>query len=165
MHVLSLPPAFVLSQDQTLKLKEFDLDFHSTQIDRVLPGFAFPQTRWYSPKHRLGRYRLGPLSRATPQGHRRPRFSLSYSLVKEQHRQMRSDLLQRPFAPDRVLIRPGRCKAPKSSAPSVLAAPSMDVGLQQTLSGVNTGSNVFSIEPSSFRQPSSNKTSFIARKR
>jgi hypothetical protein len=24
--VLSLPPAFVLSQDQTLKLKEFDLD-------------------------------------------------------------------------------------------------------------------------------------------
>ena len=26
LHVLSLPPAFVLSQDQTLKLKEFDLD-------------------------------------------------------------------------------------------------------------------------------------------
>ena len=29
MHVLSLPPAFVLSQDQTLKLKEFDLDYMS----------------------------------------------------------------------------------------------------------------------------------------
>ena len=28
MHVLSLPPAFVLSQDQTLKLKRSDFGFH-----------------------------------------------------------------------------------------------------------------------------------------
>jgi hypothetical protein len=32
LHVLSLPPAFVLSQDQTLKLKEFDLDYVTTLI-------------------------------------------------------------------------------------------------------------------------------------
>jgi hypothetical protein len=29
LHVLSLPPAFVLSQDQTLKLERFDLADHN----------------------------------------------------------------------------------------------------------------------------------------
>ena len=38
MHVLSLPPAFVLSQDQTLKLKNLISTIVTTQIDRVHPS-------------------------------------------------------------------------------------------------------------------------------
>jgi hypothetical protein len=55
LHVLSLPPAFVLSQDQTLKFKEFNLDCVTTQIDRVHTASAFPPTGGTHQKHRSGR--------------------------------------------------------------------------------------------------------------
>ena len=37
LHVLSLPPAFALSQDQTLKLDEIDLGKVTTFFDEVPP--------------------------------------------------------------------------------------------------------------------------------
>jgi hypothetical protein len=55
LHVLSLPPAFVLSQDQTLKFKEFNLDCVTTQIDRAPLTPAFPPERCTHQKHRSGR--------------------------------------------------------------------------------------------------------------
>jgi hypothetical protein len=55
LHVLSLPPAFVLSQDQTLKFKEFNLDCLTTQIDRAPLTPAFPPERCTHQKHRSGR--------------------------------------------------------------------------------------------------------------
>jgi hypothetical protein len=46
LHVLSLPPAFVLSQDQTLKLKS-SISTVSTRIDRVFTraGVSASQVR------------------------------------------------------------------------------------------------------------------------
>ncbi|NIX77845.1 hypothetical protein [Microvirga terricola] len=56
---------------------------------------------------------------------------------------MRSDLEgTKTTRPDRFPV--GPLKAPKSSAPSVLAAPSMDVDLQHPFLDVNTGSEIFS---------------------
>ena len=46
LHVLSLPPAFALSQDQTLKLNE------------ILIGFAFGHYFLTSPKHKQSLSRL-----------------------------------------------------------------------------------------------------------
>ena len=39
MHVLGLPPAFVLSQDQTLRLKDFDLGQPGRENFQVVTAF------------------------------------------------------------------------------------------------------------------------------
>jgi hypothetical protein len=65
LHVLSLPPAFVLSQDQTLKFKEFNLDCVTTQIDRAPLTPAFPPERCTHQKHRSGRCLLSKVAKAT----------------------------------------------------------------------------------------------------
>jgi hypothetical protein len=57
LHVLSLPPAFVLSQDQTLKLKDLISTKSLRKLTECHPLQVSPE-RWYSPKHRLGRCRL-----------------------------------------------------------------------------------------------------------
>ena len=100
MHVLGLPPAFVLSQDQTLKLKSWILDglegisprihcvtgtFTLTRLARVSPrGHAMVMAETQlSPESRMGR----PLSSrkdAKPRKDSAACVSLSsYQLVKE----------------------------------------------------------------------------------
>ena len=83
LHVLGLPPAFVLSQDQTLKLNEiFDRLWSLRIIDRV------PSTLIIQPISRPARQLASLIKRSTaevsfrsssyldkPQGHRRLRFS------------------------------------------------------------------------------------------
>jgi hypothetical protein len=82
LHVLSLPPAFVLSQDQTLKLKDLISTKSLRKLTEYLPSLGFPKAV-YSPKHRQRSMYLTAIVSNRPQGHRRLRFSFSSSLVKE----------------------------------------------------------------------------------
>jgi hypothetical protein len=81
--VLSLPPAFVLSQDQTLKLKDLISTKSLRKLTEYLPSLGFPKAV-YSPKHRQrSMSSFTAIVSNRPQGHRRLRFSFSSSLVKE----------------------------------------------------------------------------------
>ena len=98
MHVLSLPPAFVLSQDQTLRLKEDHLAYRSSLITGghclFFRNFESPKSCSTSdPVEDLGFYRAArnrtaevfasSVSARAPEL-RRPRFSFLYNqLVKE----------------------------------------------------------------------------------
>jgi len=76
---------------------------------------------------------------------------------------MHSDLLKET-SHTRPKLPAGPLKAPRSVAPSRGGRAVDEEGLQQTLSGVNTGSTIFSIELSSLARPTSNQASFITRK-
>jgi hypothetical protein len=82
LHVLSLPPAFVLSQDQTLKLKNLISTKSLRKLTEYLLTVGFP-TAVYSPKRKIGRYSL---DRPKGQSARTPPPTLLFlsSLVKEQ---------------------------------------------------------------------------------
>ena len=99
MHVLGLPPAFVLSQDQTLKLKSLILvwlggfskeSLRNGHLHTTAPQPKSPRAR----RHGDGLKRRDrqssastvlPLARSTgPPGLRRLRFPFFYSVVKEQ---------------------------------------------------------------------------------
>ena len=103
MHVLGLPPAFVLSQDQTLKLKSLILvwlggfskeSLRNGHLHTTAPPLRSPQARRHGDglKRRIrqsvastNRFaRALPRSRwAGPPGLRRLRFPFFYSVVKE----------------------------------------------------------------------------------
>jgi hypothetical protein len=54
LHVLSLPPAFVLSQDQTLKLRHLKLAIYAGhayfELTRTLIIYDLSHKRWYCQK-------------------------------------------------------------------------------------------------------------------
>ena len=103
MHVLSLPPAFVLSQDQTLKLKSSISTKSLRKLTEFLPPRVSPEKR-YSPKHRQSRCLVldRPEGQSaimrSPQGHRRPRFSFFLHLSKSRSRQRRRQTSHQPAA-------------------------------------------------------------------
>ena len=79
LHVLGLPPAFALSQDQTLKLKSSISTKSQNVLDRVLTI-----ARRFHPACELSKRKdqsmsLSSCTSCSPQGHRRLRFSLSVS--------------------------------------------------------------------------------------
>jgi hypothetical protein len=79
LHVLGLPPAFVLSQDQTLTFKEFNLDKLTAELTELTCRPAFPPARCSLKKNAASPISLSshPHQGNSPQGHRRPRFSFS----------------------------------------------------------------------------------------
>ena len=137
MHVLSLPPAFVLSQDQTLKLNEFNLGIHRRTFDEDLqnplnrPGITALSIR--NPCSSLKTSTAESLSLAgtlssAPRRQSAVHVSLSsYALVKEPETYHASHQTREPKRFDRTAkphenhpsptsVRPGRSLAP-SSAP------------------------------------------------
>ena len=122
LHVLSLPPAFVLSQDQTLKFKEFNLDCHIyAKIDggsKTKPAFPPPG----EPHHtQIWSMSLKTAPKDRPQGHRRLRFSLSSSLVKEHASNRGKTKSAGPANPVRN-IRPGHPLVRREVRPAASAA-------------------------------------------
>ena len=77
MHVLSLPPAFVLSQDQTLKLMRSDWLAGHARIDENFHTASFARCRFYSlSKREPPKSRCGTIGQTVvPASPCRPRFS------------------------------------------------------------------------------------------
>jgi hypothetical protein len=115
LHVLSLPPAFVLSQDQTLKFKEFNLDCVTTQIDRAPLTPAFPPERCTHQKHRSGRCLLSKVAKATRKDTAAyaslSRLHLSKSTAPQPRRQTdRHNPPAKPEEGDRLSRKPNRAR-------------------------------------------------------
>ena len=93
MHVLSLPPAFALSQDQTLKLEVIQ-SARSSRIDGAHNiATAFPPHDCELPKRKTAEVsstQPNPKVRPDPQGLRRPRFSFHIHLSKSSISTMRT---------------------------------------------------------------------------
>jgi hypothetical protein len=92
LHVLSLPPAFVLSQDQTLRLNEFVLAPVTLSIDEVTPSMSLQaETRTPPTCESLSRTMNRQMPHPTNQTQRpgpsqdtsRPRFPSLSNNVKE----------------------------------------------------------------------------------
>jgi hypothetical protein len=118
LHVLSLPPAFVLSQDQTLKLKNLISTVVTTQIDRVHLTPTDVEAV-YSPKHRTGRC-LFMIVKNDPQGHRRLRFSFFLHLSKSKSRPHRTEK-RNPTTPPA-----SQRQSPEASSPAPHAVAAVD---------------------------------------
>jgi hypothetical protein len=115
LHVLSLPPAFVLSQDQTLKFKEFNLDCVTTQIDRAPLTPAFPPERCTHQKHRSGRCLLSQWPK--PPARTPPPTLLSLVFTCQRARRLNQDAKRTDTTPpakpeegDRLSRKPNRAR-------------------------------------------------------
>ena len=101
LHVLSLPPAFALSQDQTLKLKELIIADHKSSTeahrDAVSSKPGAPKRR-PEPASHLTPQKSSPKARPPePQGQTPPTLpSLKFKPVKEQDRDPRRKTRKTP---------------------------------------------------------------------
>ena len=103
LHVLSLPPAFVLSQDQTLKFKEFNLDCH--YIDRASLPTSVSTSRDELKNVDHGRLSTHSCPKTARKDNRRLRFSFSrFTCQRAEHHlartRRRSRRVTRPRRPE-----------------------------------------------------------------
>ena len=132
MHVLSLPPAFVLSQDQTLMLRiqslakiTFEIDENFTPVLQSLPLRKNPKTSVTSldKRDRQSLFQwTGPKSRPRP---RRPRFSFFSIQLSKNRRNNPSQSLQKQQKqpePNQALFSPAPSGNPRASSSAARSA-------------------------------------------
>ena len=82
LHVLSLPPAFVLSQDQTLKLKDLISTISLRKLTETYSLTSVSTKRDVAHQNVDRSMSSRSVHKTDPQGHRRPRFSFFLHLSK-----------------------------------------------------------------------------------
>ena len=125
MHVLSLPPAFVLSQDQTLKLKEFDLDYMSLRkLTEHLSLQVSPERCTHQSIEQVDVYSI----RSTWTGARTPPPTLLFPSQQCQRAKSRPERQEQNSDHPGSPSRPSKVRSSPAQAPKNRAADGPDLG-------------------------------------